>query len=173
MSDPNKSSTNPLQDLWANIASWGGAPAATPNIQFQQQPMQAGPQSYLSATPSAGGVQYDTNSILANANANNNDPSFWAKAFTGYQNEAGNQVTPWAPATLSALSGLGQSWLGMQQLGLAQEQFDFKKEAFNKNWDNQTTLTNASQRDRQSARVAAAPGAYQSVGEYMQQNKVG
>ena len=152
---------DPLKDFLSQFTSWGN----TPN------------QNTVPLMPQMDNVsgQYDMSSILgkANANINSNDPSFLAKAFSGYQNSNGDQVNPWAPQALNAISGLGQSWLGMQQLGLAKEQFAFQKDSFQKQYDNQTTLTNASQRDRQSARVAAAPGAYQSVGEYMQQNKVG
>lgn len=72
-----------------------------------------------------------------------------------------------------SINGAFQSWLGMQQLGLAQDQFDFKVDAWNKEYDNQVALTNERRVDRQNARLAAAPGSYQSVGDYMASHKVG
>ena len=43
---------------------------------------------------------------------------------------------------IQAMGSLGQGYLGMQQLNLAQDQFAFNKETFAKNWANQTKLTN-------------------------------
>lgn len=60
----------------------------------------------------------------------------------------------------------------MQNYGLAKDQFNFQKDAFNKNWAAQSKLTNASLSDRQAARVASNPTAYQSVSDYMKANGV-
>ena len=70
------------------------------------------------------------------------------------------------------LLGLGKLGLGFKQYGQAKKQLKFARNSFNKNYAAQRQTTNASLRDRQSARVASNPGAYQSVGDYMQQNQV-
>ena len=73
---------------------------------------------------------------------------------------------------LSALQGMGNLYMGMQQYGLMKDQLAFSKDAFNKNYAAQSKMTNASLMDRQRARVAANSGAYQSVGDYMAQNRI-
>ncbi|WP_051299014.1 hypothetical protein [Marinobacterium litorale] len=71
------------------------------------------------------------------------------------------------PTAGSALSGLAQSWQGMKQLDLAEDQLNFQKKAFSQQFENQRTLTNNQLRDRQAARLAADPSAYESVDSYM------
>jgi hypothetical protein len=61
----------------------------------------------------------------------------------------------------------------MKQYGLAKDALASSKQQFNLNYDAQRTTTNAQLRDRQTARVASNPGAYQSVGEYMNTNSIG
>lgn len=73
-----------------------------------------------------------------------------------------------APA-ISGLTSIANGYLAMKQLGLAQDQFNFQKDAFNKNWAAKKATTNSALEDRQRARVASNSGAYQSVGDYMNQ----
>lgn len=76
---------------------------------------------------------------------------------------------------LPAIQGagaLGNLFLGMKSYGLAKDQFSQSKKEFGMNWDANKRLTNASLEDRQNARVASQPGAYQSVFEYMQKNGI-
>ena len=68
--------------------------------------------------------------------------------------------------------GLMDGWLGMEKLDLAKDSLNFQKDAFSKQFENQRTLTNAELRDRQNARVASNPTAYQSVDDYMKANGV-
>lgn len=77
-----------------------------------------------------------------------------------------------APA-LGAAQGIFNAWMGMKQYGLAKDALASSKQQFNLNYDAQRTTTNAQLRDRQAARVASNPGAYQSVGEYMTANSIG
>jgi hypothetical protein len=87
----------------------------------------------------------------------------------------GNPLTGqngWAPTALNAVSGLTNAWLGMKQYGLAKKQFSESKRQFNLNYDAQKTTTNSQLVDRQRARIAANPNAYQSVSDYMQTNGV-
>ena len=72
---------------------------------------------------------------------------------------------------LGAAQGIGNLYLGMQQFGLAKDQLNFSKESWTKNYEANKGITNSQLADRQHARVASNPGAYQSVGEYM--NKYG
>lgn len=68
---------------------------------------------------------------------------------------------------IEAATGIGNAFLGMKQFGLAEDQFDFQKEAFNKNFEVQKNLTNSQLQDRQRARVAANPGAHISPAAYI------
>jgi hypothetical protein len=74
--------------------------------------------------------------------------------------------------TLAGAQALGSLYLGMKQYGLAKETLANNKAQFERNFDAQKRTTNASLEDRQRARVASNPGAYQSVGDYMNQNEV-
>lgn len=79
----------------------------------------------------------------------------------------------WGMPALSVAQGAFNAWMGMKQYGLAKAQLAESKQQFNLNYDAQRTTTNAQLRDRQMARVASNPGAYQSVGDYMQLNGIG
>lgn len=72
-----------------------------------------------------------------------------------------------APVALGAAQGIFNAWLGMKQYGLAKQSLAESKAQFGLNYDAQRTTTNAQLQDRQRARVASNPGAYQSVGDYM------
>lgn len=78
----------------------------------------------------------------------------------------------WAPHAINAASGLMQGFIGMKQYGLGKQQLAENKRQFNMNFDTQRTLTNSQLRDRQRARVASNPGAYESVDAYMNQNGI-
>lgn len=73
---------------------------------------------------------------------------------------------------VGALQGGANLYLGMKQYGLAKQQLAQAKDQFDKNYTAQKTLTNTTMEDRQRARVASNPGAYQSVGDYMTQHGV-
>ena len=68
---------------------------------------------------------------------------------------------------LGGVNSLLQGYLGFQDLGLAKKQYQSQLDQFNKQWDANKKLTNASLADRQAARVASNPNAYQSVDDYM------
>lgn len=84
--------------------------------------------------------------------------SLWGNAF----GENG-----WAPTAVSALSGIGNAWLGMKQYGLAKKQFSENKRQFNLNYGAQKNLINSQLSDRQARRHYERPDLYQSPGEYM------
>ena len=98
----------------------------------------------------------------------------WWSQFKGLMGGAvGTPNAPgWGGLALGAGQGLMNGYLGLQQLGLAKDAFKESKAQFAKNFEAQRTTTNAALNDRQRARVASNPGAYQSVGDYMQQNGI-
>lgn len=68
---------------------------------------------------------------------------------------------------LGGVNSLLNGYLGFQNLSLAKKQYQSQLDQFNKQWDANKKLTNASLADRQAARVASNPNAYQSVDDYM------
>lgn len=68
---------------------------------------------------------------------------------------------------LGGVNSLLTGYLGFQNLGLAKKQYQSQLDQFNKQWAANKKLTNASLADRQAARVASNPNAYQSVDDYM------
>lgn len=50
----------------------------------------------------------------------------------------------WLNGGLSVLNGLGNTWLGMQQYGLAKDSFNFNKQLASQNYENQAQLSNRS-----------------------------
>lgn len=68
---------------------------------------------------------------------------------------------------LGAASGLLSGYLGFQNLALAKQQAAQAQNNWNKQWAANVSTTNASLADRQAARVASNPNAYQGVDAYM------
>lgn len=93
--------------------------------------------------------------------------------FLNQYNDSG-QITQqgWGMPAIAAGQGLFNAYMGMQQYGLFKDQLKQAKREFNLNYDAQQRTTNAALEDRQRARVASNPGAYQSVGDYMNQNGI-
>ena len=84
----------------------------------------------------------------------------------------GVQTQGWGGLALGGAQALGSLYMGMKQYGLAKDTLAANKAQFERNFDAQRRTTNAALEDRQRARVASNPGAYQSVGDYMNQNEV-
>ena len=57
--------------------------------------------------------------------------------------------------------------MGMKQYGLAEDALKEQKRQFNINYEAQRKMTNSQLADRQRARVASNPNAYESVADYM------
>lgn len=75
-------------------------------------------------------------------------------------------------AGIQAISqGIG-AYTGLRQLSLAKDSFNFNKDVTETNLANQAKLTNSQLEDRQRARIASNPNAYQSLSEYMDKNAV-
>ena len=107
---------------------------------------------------------------MAGTGAPGSSPGFW-DSMLGYSNKDGAQPG-WGGMALGAASALGNAWMGMKQYGLAQDMFKENKRQYNQNYAAQKSLTNSQLSDRQHARVASNPGAYQSEAEYMNQNRI-
>ena len=78
----------------------------------------------------------------------------------------------WGGMALGAAGGLASAFMGMKQYGLAKETLANNKQQFAAQYDAQKKMTNSAMDDRQRARVASNPGAYESVGSYMAKNGV-
>lgn len=81
----------------------------------------------------------------------------------------GTRMQGWGAPALGALTGGINAYMGLQQLKLAKETLANNKAQFAANFDAQKKTTNAALSDRQAARVASNPTAYQSVDGYMKQ----
>ena len=85
----------------------------------------------------------------------------------------GKDGTPgWGGTAMGVAGGLFNAWMGMKQYGLAKDTLETNKQQFAQNFAAQQKMTNSRMEDRQAARVASNPGAYQSVGDYMKKNGV-
>lgn len=106
------------------------------------------------------------------ANLFGNDGVFSRSSMFGGTNDKGITTGGWAPMAL----GLGQALLGgyqgQQAMKLAKDQFKEGKRQFDLNYGAQRQSINTQMEDRQRARVAANPGAYESVSDYMNRNRI-
>ena len=82
-------------------------------------------------------------------------------------NANGIKTQGWGGMGLSALQGIGNAYTGMKQFGLAEDTLKEQKRQFGLNYEAQRKTLNSQMSDRQRARVASNPGAYQSEAEYM------
>lgn len=87
--------------------------------------------------------------------------------------KTGIKTQGWGGPALGVVSGLGNAYMGMQQLNLAKETLANNKRQFDMNYGAQRQTTNTRLEDRQRARVnGSAPGTYESVGDYMNKHRV-
>lgn len=93
-------------------------------------------------------------------------------SFLPVKNADGSITGGWGSFGWDVLKGATNAYLGMQQLDLAKKNLAFNEDSFWANFNTQKQLTNTRLEDRQRARVASNPGAYQSVSEYMTKNGV-
>ncbi len=96
----------------------------------------------------------------------------WQTKWLGGTNAQGMQTNGIIPVGIGALSGLAGAYLGWQQFNLSKDQMAQSKKIFNLNFGAQAQSVNTQLEDRQRARVASNPTAYQSVGDYMSKNAV-
>ena len=73
---------------------------------------------------------------------------------------------------LGTLSGIGNLYLGMKNYGVAKKQLQQQNDQFERNYAAQRSLVNSQLEDRQRARVASNPEAYESESSYMDRNRI-
>lgn len=92
--------------------------------------------------------------------------------FGGTNPETGFQSSGIVSPLAQGLGALFQGWTGMQQLGLARDQLNFQKNAFNTNLRNQTQAYNTALEDRIRGRTSNYEGKEQDVQNYLNQNRL-
>ncbi len=144
-----------------NLQFQQGGVAQNPNIMYMDNQMF---DSYKSSN--MGQAQRGMPTSVAGSTGN--PEQGWGSFLFGDNNQVG------AIQGVAGLLGTGLNmYTGWKGLQMAEDQFNFQKDAFNKNYANQTKLINSQLRDRQQARYAANPHAYQKPDDYMKENKVG
>lgn len=103
-------------------------------------------------------------SALGNAG---NSSSSWLDGILG-NTQGGMSGLQMGQLALGGATSLLNGYLGFQNLGLAKKQYQSQLDQFNTQWAANKKLTNSSLADRQTARVASNPNAYQSVDSYME-----
>lgn len=103
---------------------------------------------------------------------NTSEGFFGKDSMLGSIDQNGIKSNGWLSTGFGVAKDLATSWMAMQQLDLAKDQFNFQKDAWTKQFDTQASLTNTRLEDRQRARLGANPTGYQSVGDYMKENGV-
>lgn len=141
------------KDLLDSLMRFGGAPDPLEPVSMAGMPSAVPNGSTIAATR------------LADPNVTGTNPmSMMDRLFGTADGRSDGFLLP----GISALTGLGNAYMGMKQFGLAEDSLDFQKDAFSKNFEAQKRTTNAQLADRQRARLAANPnGGYQSEAEYM------
>ncbi|WQY99715.1 hypothetical protein [Klebsiella phage MY01] len=92
--------------------------------------------------------------------------------FGGTNPETGFQSSGIVSPLAQGLGALFQGWTGMQQLGLARDQLNFQKNAFNTNLRNQSQAYNTALEDRIRGRTSNYEGKEQDVQNYLNQNRL-
>lgn len=124
-----------------------------------------------SGLPNAGGFQFGQSTPSAST-----QPTGWGQQFNQWLKGTGvtgtTQDPGWGGMALGAAGGIMNAFMGLKQYGLARDTLETNKQQFAQNFGAQQKMTNSRLEDRQAARVASNPGAYQSVGDYMKKNGV-
>lgn len=150
---------------WSDLFSWGSsaAPATTSYstlapVEWQKQV--AAQPGFNALGSGGGGTTATMNGSLFGGLFDN----FFDKTDTN-----GIKTQGWGGLAMQGLQGLGNSYMGMKQFGLAEDSLKEQKRQFDLNFAAQRKMTNSQLSDRQRARVASNPGAYASEAEYMKQ----
>lgn len=110
------------------------------------------------AAPSGGGGFI--NSFLNNIGL---DQETQMSLFGGTDAATGNQSLGIIPGIMGAATGIGQTWLGMQNLGLAKDQLNFTKQAYQQNLANQIKEYNTRMEDRLRGRTSDYQGKEEDI----------
>jgi len=90
----------------------------------------------------------------------------------GYQTNGGNYVPGYAGIAANLGLTAWQAKTAKDQTAAFQDSVDLEKKRFEANYTAQKKNYNSSIRDRQAARIASNPNAYQSVDAYMKENGI-
>jgi hypothetical protein len=151
-------------------------PSAPPMFSQGQNPMDPLgflPQYSRPSVPNPVLPQAQPADMAFDANAGGGAGTMWDRFKELMGGAIGTKDAPgWGNLAVGGASALMNGWLGMQNYGLAKKTLEQAKQQFDLNYNASKTTTNANMADRQRARVASNPGAYQSVGDYMAQNGI-
>lgn len=136
-----------------NFMDWFKWGNSSPDMSIAQNPELMKMSNYSSTGNSSG-----SSGLLGN---------LWGSMFDK-TDAAGIKSQGWLAPTMGVAQGIGNAYMGMRQYGLAEDALKEQQRQFNVNFEAQRKMTNSMLEDRQRSRVAANPGAYQSVGDYMQ-----
>ena len=127
--------------------------------------------SVLNAPLSTGNAPVTDNGMFsAFSNWLNGDTS--RSLFGGTDPSTGFQSMGIVSPTLQGLGSLFQAWNGMQTLGLAKDQLNFQRNAFNTNLANQRQTYNTALEDRIRGRTSDYAGKEQDVQSYLDKNRL-
>lgn len=90
----------------------------------------------------------------------------------GGLDDKGNASGGWVGPAAGIASTIFGAMQGNRQLNMAEERFKESKRQFDANYGAQRQTTNTQLEDRQRARVASNPGAYESVNSYLDKNRI-
>jgi len=98
----------------------------------------------------------------------------WLKSsgFLGSTDANGLRTDGWGGMAVGAAGALMNAVMGSKQLKVAKDSLSESKRQFDMNYGAQRQTVNTRLEDRQRARVASNAGAYESVGTYMDKNRV-
>lgn len=128
-------------------------------------------------TPSNSGNAAGANGIMDSfrkylSSVGGQDSMFSGNSMFGGSQKNGTQSMGWAAPALGIGQAVMGGIMGNRQLGLAEDNFKEGKRQFNLNYGAQRQTTNTQLEDRQRARVASNPGAYESVDTYLDKNRI-
>lgn len=97
---------------------------------------------------------------------------FSGNSMFGGTNDNGTQSLGWAAPAIGIAQAVMGGINGNRQLGLYEDAQKESKRQFNLNYGAQRQTTNTQLEDRQRARVASNPSAYESVDSYLEKNRI-
>lgn len=100
------------------------------------------------------------------------DGFFGRNSVLGGTDERGVTSKGWAPVALGIGQAIYGGMQGQKAQKLAESQFKESKRQFDLNYGAQRQGINTQLEDRQRARVASNPGAYESVSSYLDKNRI-
>jgi len=168
MTTPVNTSALNVGGGYTPMMNWGQMPAIVLPQEQYGIGFDTGPNNYLDTMQ-----QYGLDTSVGATGGTTTSPGFTGmQKMWGGTNAAGESTMGWGTAGLKVGQTLLNGYLGLQSLGVAKDQLDFQKKAFNMNYQSQKQATNRQLRDRQMRRQHERPDYYQSVGEYMNKNGV-